>query len=135
MAQQEPARAAAAGHKPGLTGSLRRLGGALVAMLHSRVELLVRELERERLHLARLLVLTLAALLFLGLGAMTATLFLIVMFWDTHRLGVIGGLTVLYLALGVGIFLYTRNEAARGRRLFSSTVEQLRKDREHFVGH
>ena len=71
----------------------------------------------------------------LTLGLADITLFVIVLFWDTHRLEAIGGLAVLYLGLGVGIFLYTRSEAARGRRLFASTVEHLRKDREHFVGH
>ena len=70
---------------------------------------------------------------FLALGALTLTLFVIVLFWESHRLAAIATLTVLYLGTGIGIVLFAKSEAARAKRPFSATIEQLKKDREHFA--
>ena len=117
---------------PGLLVSLRRVGSALSALLHSRFELFTRELQRERIHATRLLVMGVVALFFFALGMLTLTLFVIVMFWDTHRLEAIGGITLLYLGIAVGLGLYAKGEAGRAARPFASTLAELRKDREHF---
>jgi uncharacterized membrane protein YqjE len=119
---------------PGLLASLRRLGSSFVATLHSRAELLTLELERERIRVTRLAVLGVAALFFLALGALTATTFIIVAFWDTQRLVVIGFLTVLYLGIGMGIAVFVKREADRSTRPFSSSVAQLQKDRDKLSG-
>lgn len=116
----------------GLFDSLRRLGSTFAALLHSRVELFAREYERERGRLARLALFAVAAVFFLALSVLTATLFVIVLFWDSQRLLAIGFLTLLYLAIGGGIALYIKHEASRGARLFSSTLEQFRQDRQRF---
>ena len=125
----QPQRAAEA-RTTGLLGSLRRLGASVVAMLHSRVELLARELERERVRVTRLLVLAMIALFFLALGALTATVFVIALFWDSQRLMVIGFLTLLYLGVGAAVAIFARREALRGARPFSASLAQLEKDRE-----
>lgn len=115
--------------------SLRRLGSTILATLHSRVELLARELEREKVRVTRLALLGVAALFFLALGAITATIFVIVLFWDSQRLVVIGFLALLYLGLGLGILSFVKKEAERSKRPFSATLEELRKDRDHFTRH
>ena len=117
---------------PGLFASLGRLGSSVLALVHTRLELLMRELERERIHLTRLLLLGLGALFFFSLGAITLTIFIIVLFWDSQRLIVIGFLTVLYLGIAAGLALYAKHEVARSTRPFSATLAQLKKDREHF---
>ena len=119
----------------GLGASLKRFGSSLIAVLHSRAELLSYELARERVSITRLLVLGVAALFFLSLGAITATIFVIVLFWDSQRLVAIGFLAVLYLGIGGGIAVFAQREAGRAKRPFSATVEQLRKDRDHFTRH
>ena len=129
MAPQGPR--AAEPDTPGLLASLRQLGSALAATLHSRAELLSYELQRERIRATKLLVLGVAAFFFLTLGAITATIFVIVLFWDSQRLVVIGFLTVLYLGLSAGIVAAIKRETARAKRPFSASVEQLRRDREH----
>ena len=115
--------------------SLRRLGSTILATLHSRVELLASELEREKVRVTRLALLGVAALFFLALGAITATIFVIVLFWDSQRLVVIGFLTLLYLGLGLGILSFLKKEAEPSKRPFSATLEELRKDRDHFTRH
>jgi uncharacterized membrane protein YqjE len=116
----------------GLAASLRKLGGTFVKVLHTRGELLAREFERERVQLTHLVLLGLGALFFLSLGALTLTLFIIVLFWDSHRLATIASLTLFYLALGIGFALTARRRAARTTRPFAASVAQLKKDREHF---
>ena len=119
----------------GLLASLRRLGSTVAAVLHSRVEPLAHEFERERVRVTRLVLLGVAALFFLSLGALTATIFIIVLFWDSQRLVAIGFLAVIYLSIGGGIALFAKQEASRAARPFSSTLEQLRKDRGQLTRH
>jgi uncharacterized membrane protein YqjE len=117
---------------PGLFASLRRVGATLIAILQSRVELFAHEIERERVRVTRLLILGVVALFFLALGAVTVTIFVVVLFWDSQRLIAIGFLAALYLAIGGGLALYLKGEASRAARPFSASLEQLRKDREHY---
>jgi uncharacterized membrane protein YqjE len=118
--------------KPGVLASLRRLGATLVEVLHTRAELLARELERERVRITRLLLLGIVALFFLALGAITFTIFIVVLFWDSQRLVAIGFLTVLYFALAIGFAMLAKRDAAQSAKPFTSTVAQLKKDREVF---
>ena len=128
MALQEP-RASTGG----LLSSVRRVGASIAAIVHSRIELAALELDREKTRLTRLILLGVVALFFLGLGAITATIFVIVLFWDSQRLVVIGFLTVLYIGIGAGALAIARKEGAEAKRPFSSTLEELRKDRDHLT--
>jgi uncharacterized membrane protein YqjE len=101
-----------------------------VAVLHTRAELLARELEREKVRVTRLLLLAIVALFFLALGVITFTLFVIVLFWDSHRVAATGVLTMFYLAVSIGLVLFIKRETARGTRPFASTIAELKKDRE-----
>ena len=130
MALQEPGASAG-----GLLTSLRRVGASVAAIVHSRVELATLELERERIRVTRLVLLGLLAFLFLGLAAITATIFVIVLFWDSQRLVAIGFLTVFYIGVGAGVLMFARREAAESKRPFAATVEELRKDREYLSRH
>ncbi|MDB5866144.1 MAG: hypothetical protein JWO70_3950 [Betaproteobacteria bacterium] len=118
--------------RPGLLDSLRRLASTAVAILHSRVELLAKEFERERIRVMRLLLVGLLALFFFALGAITLTIFVIVLFWDSQRLVAIGFLTLVYLGIAAGLALFAKSEAGRMARPFSATVAELKKDRERF---
>jgi uncharacterized membrane protein YqjE len=118
--------------RPGILASLRRFGATLVEVLHTRAELLAREFEQERVRITRLVLLGVVALFFLGLGAITFTIFIIVLFWDSQRLVAIGFLTVLYFAIAIGLALSAKREAAQSAKPFASTVAQLKKDREEF---
>jgi uncharacterized membrane protein YqjE len=124
----DPGPAAAESH--GLLASLRRLAATLVAVFQTRLELLATEVEEERVRLGRLLLLGTAAAFFLALGMLTLTLFVIVLFWDTHRLLVTGLLAALYLGAGLALALAARREASARPRLFAASLSELAKDRE-----
>lgn len=124
------ARSSAAPSQAGFLSALRRLGASLVGILHTRAELLARELERERVRVTRLLLLGVVALFFFALGAITFTVFIVVLFWDSQRLVAIGFLTVFYFAVSIGLALFIKRGAAQAAKPFASTIAQLKKDRE-----
>jgi uncharacterized membrane protein YqjE len=121
---------AAVENRPGFFSALRRLGSTFMAVLHTRAELLTREIERERIRVTRLALFGLAALFFGALGVITLTILIIAAFWDSQRLVVIGFITLLYFGVAIGLAVFAKREAVAGGRPFSATVEQLRQDRD-----
>jgi uncharacterized membrane protein YqjE len=117
----------------GLPASLRELAKTLLAIVHTRAELVALEFARERARVLRVLLLAVAALFMLALGALTATIFIIVLFWDSQRLVVIGFLAAVYLAAGVAMVFAAKREAARVAHPFASSLEALKKDSEELT--
>ncbi len=114
----------------GLLNSLRNRFAAYIGPLQTRLQLLAVELQEEKLRLAEIGVLAAAAGFFLALSVVVFTFFLIVLFWDTHRVLVTGLIAGAYFVLGLGFALAARNRALAPSRLFAESVAQLDKDRE-----
>ena len=123
-------KGAAPDPSPGVLGSLRKLAATFVAMVQTRLELLSTEAEEELVRLTRLWLLSAVALFLLALAVMGASLFLVVLFWETHRLLVVGLLTLVYGAAGFAVAMHARREARARPRLFAASVAELAKDRE-----
>lgn len=117
----------------GLLESLTALAASLVAIAYTRLDLLSSDLEEERAHLFSLLRLALAALFCLGVGVLLATLLLVVAFWDTHRLLVLGTLSGLFLVVGVVAWRFAVHKARTKPRLFAASMSELLKDRQQLV--
>ena len=117
----------------GLFDSLTALAATLVAIAKTRLELLSTDFEEDRQHLISLLVMVLAALFFLTVGVVLATLLLVAVFWDTHRLLVLGSLAGFFLAAGVAAFAYAIHKAKAKPRLFASSLSELVKDQQHLA--
>lgn len=118
---------------PGLMGSLRHLLSTLTSIVSTRLELLANELQVERLRLVRMLILLLSALFCFGLAILLLVAFVVVLFWDEHRLAAIGGLAAAFLALGALLAGLLRKQAQT--RLFSASLAELAKDREQLDAH
>ncbi|MGH8729027.1 MAG: phage holin family protein [Burkholderiales bacterium] len=114
----------------GLFESLRRLVTTAINIAHTRLELISIELREEKVRLLSLLVRTLAALALLGLGVILATLFIVVLFWDTHRLLALGIMTLIFLAGGVALGLRVVQDLKAAPKLFAESITELVKDRE-----
>jgi|ERR1700690_250384 uncharacterized membrane protein YqjE len=114
----------------GLLESLTTLAATLVAIAHTRLGLLSADLEEEREHVFSLLVFALAALFFLGVGVVLATILLVVAFWDTHRLLVLGALAGFFLAAGMAAWGFAMYKARTKPRLFAASLAELIKDRQ-----
>lgn len=122
-----------AGESRGLLESLTVLAATLVAIAHTRLELLSSDLEEAREHLFLQQVLVLAALFFLGVGVVLAAILLVAAFWDTHRLLVLGSLAGFFLAAGAAVWLYAMHKARTRPRVFSASLSELFKDRQQLV--
>jgi len=121
------------GGSKGLLESLTTLGATLVAIVHTRLDLLSADLEEDREHLLSLLVLTLAALFCLGVGVVLASILLVVAFWDTHRLLVLGALAGFFLTSGIVAWMYAMHKARTKPRVFAASLSELLKDRQQLV--
>jgi uncharacterized membrane protein YqjE len=123
----------APGRATGLLAALQRLLATFTEILHTRIEILSTELEEEGTRVRQLFMYGLVSLFFLGLGLLLATVFVVMAFWETHRLYVLAGFTVFYLGIGVGIALVVRHKIKTRPRLFSATLSELGKDRERLT--
>jgi uncharacterized membrane protein YqjE len=113
----------------GLAQSLRNLGVTALGVLKTRAELLVTEIEEERLRLLELLAWGVAAVLFFVFGLVMLSLAVVMAFWDTHRLLAAVILGATYIAAAVVLFLIARSRVRRPR-LFTASLEELAKDRD-----
>ena len=115
--------------KPGILGSFRALGDGLLASAEDRLELLSVELQEEKFRLVQTFIWISAALFTGMLTVMFASLTLVFLFWDSARLAVLGGLTVLYAGAMVAIIIAFRRYLARQPRPFAATLHELGEDR------
>lgn len=121
------------GRATGLLASLQRLLATLLEVLQTRVEIIATEFEEERVRIQELVVFGFVALFFVNLGIVLLTLFTVMLFWETHRLYVLGGLAVLYLGLGFIISIVLRRRLGARPRLFATTLAELSKDRDQLT--
>jgi uncharacterized membrane protein YqjE len=113
----------------GFMGTLRVLGDSLMTTVHDRLELFSLELQEEKFRLIRTFCWISAALFTAMMTVMLASLTLVYLFWESARLAVLGGLTLLYAAALVAIILAFRRYLARLPRPFSATLDELTEDR------
>ena len=107
-----------------------RLASAAVALVHTRVELASLELAEERERFKQSLALLLVAVVLLAFAAVTATLGIIALFWDTNRYTAIALVTIVYALLGL-LALWRRNVLRRNAPPpFAATLDAMRKDGE-----
>lgn len=114
---------------PGLIESLRSLAVNLIGTLHDRVELFSLELEEERTRLIQTMV-WISIALFLGMmAAVLLSLTIVYLFWDSARIFVLIGLTLLYSGgLAVAV-VSVRRSFARQPRPFAATLSELQEDK------
>lgn len=125
MPQQTPTES------KGLFDSLKGLAASLVAIAHTRLDLLSTEMEEEREHLTLLLIAMLIGLFCLGVGVILMTILVVVAFWDNHRILVLSGFSGIFLAAGIAAWWFALHKIHTKPRLFASSLHELAKDRQH----
>lgn len=114
---------------PGLLAAFRTLGDSLLATARDRLELFGVELQEEKFRLIHTLI-WISAAVFAGVMAITfASLTLVFVFWESARLAVLGGLTLLYTGALVVIIVSLRRFLARQPSPFAATREEFAEDR------
>jgi len=111
-----------------LLRSLVQLGGTLLGVAHTRVELLTTELGEDLARGLEVLLWLAVALLAGVLGALLAGIAIIVYFWDTYRMGAVVGVTALYLLLAAYAGISARRRLAEMPRLLDATRTELQHD-------
>jgi len=119
-----------AGGEPGFFEALKNVLGDFAALLQTRLELATTELEEETERLKQSVLLGAIALFFLGVGVILLTLFVVVIFWDTHRLLALGVVTMLYLTIGLVVGLTAKKKMSTTPKFLSVTMAEFEKDRE-----
>lgn len=121
------------GSSTGPSSSARRLGAAVLGLLHSHVELFGIELQEQK---AR----TVSLLLFAGLALVFALLLLVglsalvmILVWDTYRLTGIISLCVFYTLAAAFCGLRLKAAVFDESTPFHATLEELANDRERLL--
>lgn len=111
-----------------LFSAVGRIASTLVAMVGTRLELAAVEFQGDARRLLGYLAWSLLAVFLAAGSILLAALFVILLFWETHRLQAVAAMAVL-LAAGAGaILLSVRSKLNAQTPLFADTLAELRKD-------
>jgi len=111
-----------------LLGSLKSLTALVVAIGHNRLNLLSTDLEIAREHMVSVLMMVLVALFCLCFGALLLALFVVVIFWDTHRLIALGSVTGLFIVVGALCLWRVLKSLKAMPATFEASLAELAKD-------
>jgi len=112
----------------GLMASFSALTTVILATVYTRLNLLSLDIEEAIAHLLSLLMLSLVALYCFFVTVLLLATFLVVTFWETHRLLTLGLLAGCFLMAGVATYWYVLHKIRTTPRLFSVSLFELLKD-------
>ncbi len=119
---------ASAAPTSGFLGSLRTLGGGLLATARDRFELFSVELQEEKFRLIQLFVWISAAVFTAVMMITFASLALVYFLWESARLAALGGLAGFYAMALVAIVVSLRRFIVRQPAPFSATRQEISED-------
>ncbi len=119
--------------EPRLLESMKNLMATSLAIAQTRLELVAVELETEIIRFTSLLLFAASALFSFALGVLLIVFFIIVLFWDTHRLIAIGLLAGASLVVGAAAWSVFLKKLKDKPRLFAASIGELAKDREQLT--
>ena len=118
----------------GLFASLRQLLSTAVEIANVRLALLSTEIEQEKLRLFDVVLMVGLALILLTVGVLLLSAFVVLLFWDSYPLVVLGALTALYLAAGVWMMRRARQRFRSPGGPFGISVAEFERDRAGLEG-
>jgi len=111
-----------------LAASSKQFARRLLTIGENRLELLTLEVQEERERLLHTILLALGVAAFGLLTGITVTALVVVLFWASHPVIALLGLTALYG--GSAVYLYRQlTLRLRDAQTLAATLDQLRKDR------
>ncbi len=114
----------------GLLSSVRKLLDSGLAAVQNRAELLAVEFQEEKEHTTGLVMWITLCLFFGIMTVLVLTATIILIFSEEWRVYVAGALTLLYLIGAIWAVLGLKARLKNRAMPFSSTVEEIKKDRE-----
>jgi uncharacterized membrane protein YqjE len=105
----------------------------IVAIAHTRLELLSTELQQEMHHVSGIVVWALIAILSAGIGLFLLALVIIFVFWDTHRILASVVVTAVFFVISIAAGLVLRARVRGKPPLLQDTLAELAKDRDNLM--
>ena len=118
----------------GLLGSARALTRTLIAVAKTRLDIFVTEVEEERLRITRQAILMVAGGFCLMVGTLLVVAYIVVLFWETHRLLPLGLLALVFFGAGTSLLLVVNARARSKPKVFSASLGELEKDLDQLSG-
>ena len=107
---------------------IKRMAGILLAMVHTRAELFAVETEEQVQRFFAYLMLSLLGLFCLGMTVFFASILIITLFWETHRIAAVAGMMVFFGVAAVGLFLGVRSAFRNRPRYLAATLKEIARD-------
>jgi len=114
--------------RAGLFDSLRQLLRTALELAQVRLELLVSDLEIEKLRLVDVALRALLGLMLVGLGLVLLIGFVLLLLWDSYRLPALAVLTLLCLVGGLALLQAAKRRLHQGEPMFAATRAELERD-------
>lgn len=114
----------------GLFQSMNNFLATLVAIVHTRLELLTTELQEEVRQVGAILLWAFIAAFAAMMGLFLGALAVIFVFWDTHRLAASLAMIGLFVAVAVVAGLILRHKLTTKPPMLDDTLAELAKDRD-----
>ena len=111
----------------------RRLGAAVLGMLHSHIELFGIELQEQKSRTVSLLLFAGLALVFALLALVALSGLILILLWDNYRIPGMIGLCIFYLLAGLFCAMRLKGAIFDETSPFSGTLEELANDRERLL--
>ena len=111
-----------------LFASLRRLSATVIELAQVRIDLLSTELELEKRRIFDGLLWGAFAVVVLGVGLVLACGFVMLLFWDTHRLVTAGVLASAFLGSGILLAVMARRRLRSLDGMFRLSLNELEQD-------
>ena len=114
-------------HRAGLFSALKNMIATFIAIGKTRAELLVTELEEEKLRLMSLWSKAVGAAFLLAVGSIMAILCLALAFWE-QRVLVFGIFSVLFIGGGLFLIGSLKQQVKQPSKLFRASLAELETD-------
>jgi uncharacterized membrane protein YqjE len=118
---------------PGLIASLGLVARNAIGLLLNRLELAALELAQVRNHLLQLVVVFALAVLLGGFALIYASVTIVYLAWAVIGWTILPIITVVFLAVAIGLILYARSLLRSGKLSLPATMAELKSDRDMLV--
>lgn len=115
----------------GLFQSFSNFAGTLIAIAHTRLQLLTTELQEEVRQVGAILLWAFIAAFAAMMGLFLGALAVIFVFWDTHRIAASLAMIAMFVAIAVVAALLLAKKLRSKAPLLDDTLAELAKDRDN----
>jgi uncharacterized membrane protein YqjE len=120
--------------RPDFRTAAARFVNSALGLAHTRVELAAIELAEERERLKRSAMMIAGAVFMFSFAVLGVAAFVVVYFWDTHRLEAIAIVTIVFALAGALLLWRNAAIARESPTPFAATLAELDKDRAWLAG-